>query len=1081
MLRLAVLGGMAVEIDGTAVDAPPARRPWSLLAYLALHPGRHARGDLAACFWPEVLDASSRASLRSAVWALRRELGPAADGLLVADRDSIGLADAGVWVDAVQFERLVDAGELEAAVDLCRGPLLAGFDDEWVTRAREGHTERLLAVLERLAASADRAGDDHSALTWTRRQIAIDPFGEEAHRRLIARLAERGDRAAALLVYRTLADRLRRELGVAPSPATQQLVHELRSGDTDDTATHVDAVETSRSPRPARRETPPLLGREQELATLEAAWSDAVHGRGALVSVSGAAGIGKSRLAAALLARAEATGARTAACAGLDLGGGAPFGLWAELVRDLAHDLPSPPLGSGWPSDLARLAPDAAAGLAAAPSEEAAMLAPELQRARLFEAAVSLVEWASRDRPLMLLVEDVHGADEASLQLLGYVARRIAQLPVLIVLTRRTPPRRAEVDQLELALRARELLAAELELAPLPAPALAALARSVAELPDEQLSEVVGVCEGNPLLATQAARSIARGEDPSAGLGATVRAAVALYGDDARSLAAFAAVAARDLERDELLSLPLDEPARAAAEAIDGGLLRGERGRVGFVHGLLRDAAYAELSEPERTDRHGRWAHALLACERAGGRRRPAEAAQHLRIAGEPRAAADELARAAVEARSLGALSEAADYLSEAIELIGGRADLWIELGEIEAWRADRAAAETAFAHARKALAPDQREQLARAWLRRAGWYHGSLCVPALVGASCREALALLGDDPSSAIERREALAALAWAEAIAGDPDESERLLAELALLVGSDVGDDHATYDIGHARAWALMRRGRFQEAYAPSVAAGEAIARAGRPDLAYGCWSNVTGAAAAARDFARAFEFGERGREALAGHGLLGIELHQHSEHVFLLLRTGRVDEARTVIATEQAIAERLGQPHLLALATADAGLVELASGDHEHAATLLAAVLEVEDAPVSRPLIRLARAEALARAGRPEEATAELRETVLEPVAPSDFPATLVCRLTRVEGFIAAARGEHEQALARLQEAADGWRRQQPNATAEGIAAGLADLGRPLVGIVDPEHEYARVLADIDALTTDDEGIDHAIVQ
>ena len=329
-----------------------------------------------------------------------------------------------------------------------------------------------------------------------------------------------------------------------------------------------------------------------------------MHGRGALASIRGPAGIGKSRLAAALLARAEATGARTAACAGLDLGGGAPFVLWAELVRDLARDLPSPPLGRGWPNDLARLAPDA--GLAAVPAEDTATLAPELQRARLFEAAVSLIEWASQDRPLMLLVEDVHGADEASLQLLGYVARRIAELPVLIVLTRRTPPRRAGVDRLELALRARELLAGEVELGSLPPSALAALARSVAELPEEQVSEVVDVCEGNPLLATQAARSIARGEDPAAGLGATARAAVALCGEDARSLVAFAAVAARDLERDELLSLPLDEPARAAAEAIDGGLCAASAAASASCTPSCATPSTRNCPSPCATDLHGR-------------------------------------------------------------------------------------------------------------------------------------------------------------------------------------------------------------------------------------------------------------------------------------------------------------------------------------------------------------------------------------------------------------------------------------------------------------------------------------------
>ena len=1053
MLRLTVLGGMAVEIDGTALSTPPSRRPWSLLAYLALHPGRHARSDLAALFWPEVLDASSRASLRSAVWALRRELGEAADALLVADRDSIGLTERSVAVDALRFERLVAEDALEAAVELCRGPLLAGFEDEWISRLREEHNERLSEVLERLAAAADRDGDGQAALAWTRRQVAIDPFGEDAHRRLIMRLAARGDRAAALVVYRTLADRLRRELGVAPSPATQQLVRDLRSeapGDAtrrdgpeppgDATAPSADAgapqrdgVEPPgnapwrdgpeppgdalgaraganatgsdrigrpsppRAPSPPHRQPPPLVGRESELAALEALWSEAAGGRGALVAVRGPAGIGKSRLTATLLARAAATGARIAACAGPDLGGAAPFGLWAELVRELARELPSPPLGSGWPDDLARLAPDAATSLAAS-GENTTAIAPELQRARLFEAAVSLVEWAARDRPLMLLIEDVHGADEASLQLIGYVARRLARLPVLIVLTRRAQPPRPEVDQLELALRARDLLAAELELGPLAPAAVAALARSIAELPAEQVEKVVRSCEGNPLLASQAARSIARGDDPAAGLGATVRAALALYGEEARALAGLAAVAARDLDRDELFALPLGEPGRAAAEAVEGGLLRAERGRVGFVHALLRDAAYAELPEPQRADLHGRWAHALLACERAGGRRRPAEVAGHLRLAGDARAAADELARAALDARSLGALSEAAGYLAEAIELTGGRADLWIELGEIEAMRVDREAAESAFSRAREALQSGPRDDLARAWLRRAGWYHGSLCVPALVGASCREALTLLSDDPATASDRREALAALAWAEAIAGDADEAERLLAQLTELVGPDAHDDLATYDIGHARAWALMRRGRFSEAYAPSIAAGEAISRVGRPDLAYGCWSNAAGAAAAERDFERALAFHERGWDALAGRGLLSLEVHLLSERTFLLLRLGRVAEARSAAAAEEAIAERLGQPRVQSVAQSDVGLVELASGRYDEAAARLGVVLERHDAPVSRPLIRLARAEALARGGRPDEAALELRATVLEPVAASDFPATLVCRLT-----------------------------------------------------------------------------------
>ena len=103
--------------------------------------------------------------------------------------------------------------------------------------------------------------------------------------------------------------------------------------------------------------------------------------------------------------------------------------------------------------------------------------------------------------------------------------------------------------------------------------------------------------------------------------------------------------------------------------------------------------------------------------------------------------------------------------------------------------------------------------------------------------------------------ERREALAALAWAQAVAGSVDEAERLLRELDCEAPQS---DLHTYDVGHARAFALMRRRRFRDSYAPAIAAGEAIARAGRPDLAYGCWANVAAAASRRASSSVALEF-------------------------------------------------------------------------------------------------------------------------------------------------------------------------------------------------------------------------------
>src|SRR3954452_18216051 len=129
MLRVSLLGELRAEVGGRPVEPPASRRAWQLLAWLALHPGEHPRGSVAAHFWPDVLDASARGSLRNAMWALRRALGPGADGALITGRDRVGLRRA---TDVAEFDAPLSAGRLEDAVALCRGPLLADLDEDWV-------------------------------------------------------------------------------------------------------------------------------------------------------------------------------------------------------------------------------------------------------------------------------------------------------------------------------------------------------------------------------------------------------------------------------------------------------------------------------------------------------------------------------------------------------------------------------------------------------------------------------------------------------------------------------------------------------------------------------------------------------------------------------------------------------------------------------------------------------------------------------------------------------------------------------------------------------------------------------------
>src|SRR5207244_12299432 len=130
--------------------------------------------------------------------------------------------------------------------------------------------------------------------------------------------------------------------------------------------------------------------------------------------------------------------------------------------------------------------------------------------------------------------------------------------------------------------------------------------------------------------------------------------------------------------------------------------------------------------------------------------------------------------------------------------------------------------------------------------------------------------------------------------------------------------------------------------------------------------------------------------------------------------------------------------------------DSGWVLRAAGRPSEAAPRLQAVLAVETRLFSRPLARLRLAEALLASGAVEEAAAELGQVPFEPIGPADMPETLVPRLARLQGLIAAARGERELALRRLAEAAAGGRRLRAAAPSGAtFAATVTGLGRPPV--------------------------------
>ena len=327
VLEVRLLGELGVEFDGTAITLPTSRRACALLALLALQPGPHSRSRLAALLWPDVLDASARASLRSALWALRAALGPAAGEYLHTGRDYVELAGDGLLIDVRELERLLAAGRPREAIALHRGDLLSQFDADWVLDARDEHRDRLCASYAALAAAAEAEGNVETARHWAAKRAAARPLDEQAARDLIRLLVADGDPAGAVAAYQRLAARLSR--GARGQPRGR-----------DDAACRGAAgsshrsrcFQPSRSPAPG---APRLIGRDGEVRALLRHWRASRAGSGTAVAISGDGGMGKTRLAREVLEVAAADGALTATAVAGGPGAAAPFALWSELLDDL--------------------------------------------------------------------------------------------------------------------------------------------------------------------------------------------------------------------------------------------------------------------------------------------------------------------------------------------------------------------------------------------------------------------------------------------------------------------------------------------------------------------------------------------------------------------------------------------------------------------------------------------------------------------------------------------------------------------------------------------------------------------------
>jgi predicted ATPase/DNA-binding SARP family transcriptional activator len=291
-LHIGLLGDFRLVYGERPVTTVNTARLQALLAYLVLYrDAPQSRYHLAFQFWPDSPESQARTNLRKLFHQLHLAL-PDADRFLRADAQTVQWRpDAPFSLDVAEFERAIAQADsrqaLQEAVALYQGDLLPSCYDDWIVAERERLRQGFVETLERLVGVLEDERDSRTAIGYAQRLLHCDPLREATYRRLMRLHALSGDRAGILRVYETCAAVLQRELGVEPGPATR----EARD--------HLLRMETPAAvspPRPAMHNLPvpttSFVGREREITEVKQ-----LLGRGRLVTLTGAGGCGKTRLA----------------------------------------------------------------------------------------------------------------------------------------------------------------------------------------------------------------------------------------------------------------------------------------------------------------------------------------------------------------------------------------------------------------------------------------------------------------------------------------------------------------------------------------------------------------------------------------------------------------------------------------------------------------------------------------------------------------------------------------------------------------------------------------------------------------
>jgi DNA-binding SARP family transcriptional activator len=607
---------------------------------------------------------------------------------------------------------------LDGALALWRGPGYAEFADEPFAQAEASRLEVLRIIALETRAEADLAlGRQVAVASELEGLTAQHPFREGLWASYLLALYRSGRQVEALRAYQRCRTTLTEELGIGPGPALRRLEVAILAQDAslDWRPERPDPLRTRplTAPPGVRRADAgiALVGRSAELRRLRAAWGDVSTGRGACVLVSGEAGIGKTRLVEELAVAVAATGGDVAwgRCQeGEDL---PAFWPWSQVVRSLLALHPPEAAADALreaalePADLMPLGPRRSDGGSAEPPP---LADPGAARFRLHQAVSAVVTALASERPLVIILDDLHWADEATLHLLCNLAPEVALARVLLIATYRDEEVVDDHPLVEiLASLARRAKPERVVLDGLSRNEVASLVRAAAgrEADPGVVERVYRRTNGNPFFVGEVVRFLVAEDaldDPTAGkddevptgVRDVIRRRLARLPEATNAVLAIAAVVGPefDLTVVEAVCGTLGDDVLDALEPARLGGVIAESPRsvhhCRFSHALLHETLYGGMGPLRRARVHARVADAL---EAGCGPTDAVELAHHLwratEVVGTDRVLSA-LLRAAEDSMVGLAYEQAAEQLERAIDLLSGlppseerdRQELWAQV-----------------------------------------------------------------------------------------------------------------------------------------------------------------------------------------------------------------------------------------------------------------------------------------------------------------------------------------------------------------------------------------------------------------